>query len=405
MINSQFFEILTPPYLMKTHAHFHIVFFLCICSIISEAQNLSNDSFGKGLTVTARDSSFCLKFGFRFQTLYIGEQNLESKTYEDRFLTRRSRLKFEGFAHNPDIEYKVELGLSNRDLSSGHIDESGNTANIILDAVAKWQFARGWTVWFGQTKLPGNRERVISSQKLQFVDRSLVNSGFNLDRDLGIQLHHKGKFGNGVSKQAIALSMGEGRNIISANPGGGHQLTGRIELLPLGEFTGKGDYFGSDLKREPEPRISIGITGDMNYSAVRQRGNLGSFNTDSLGNYIESDIATFLADMMYKHRGFSVMSEYAYRTTSNNAGSNFGAGQGFVIQSGYLFESKWELAGRYTVIDPAGNSSLSAVSEYTVGISRYVVDHSLKIQGDISYADYTNEDDEMIYRFQVEVAF
>jgi phosphate-selective porin OprO and OprP len=34
----------------------------------------------------------------------------------------------------------------------------------VLDAVAKWNFAENFSLWFGQAKLPGNRERVISSQ-------------------------------------------------------------------------------------------------------------------------------------------------------------------------------------------------------------------------------------------------
>ena len=45
-------------------------------------------------------------------------------------------------------------------------------------------------------KLPGNVERVVSSANLQLIDRSLLNSRFNIDRDLGIQLRHKTKLGS-----------------------------------------------------------------------------------------------------------------------------------------------------------------------------------------------------------------
>ncbi|MDH5610139.1 MAG: OprO/OprP family phosphate-selective porin, partial [Cyclobacteriaceae bacterium] len=139
------------------------VLLLMSLSVTTQAQNLSKDKFGKGLTIDAADSSFAVKFGFRFQTLYVGEMNAVTNAYEDNFLTRRARLKFDGFAYNPAIQYKVELALSNRDHSSGQIDESKNTANIVLDAVMKWDFTDNWSIWFGQTKLPGNRERVISS--------------------------------------------------------------------------------------------------------------------------------------------------------------------------------------------------------------------------------------------------
>ena len=53
-----------------------------------------------------------------------------------------------------------------------------------------WNFHENFELWVGQTKLPGNRERVISSANLQQVDRSLLNSRFNIDRDFGFQLRH-----------------------------------------------------------------------------------------------------------------------------------------------------------------------------------------------------------------------
>lgn len=379
-----------------------LIFFLSF-SHNATSQDKTSSRWGKGLKLTARDSSFYLKFGFRFQTLYLGELNLAANEYSDRMLIRRSRLKFDGFAHNPSIVYKVELAISNRDNRSGQIPESGNTANIVLDAVIKWSFAKNWQLWFGQTKLPGNRERVISSQKLQFVDRSLVNSRFTLDRDKGIQLRHKSKSGSMVINQAVALSMGEGRNIIIENPLGGYEVTGRVEFLPFGSFTNKGDYFGSDLEREKSPKLSIGLTGDFNSDAVRQRGNLGGFNTDNDGNYISNDLKSILADLMFKYKGLSISSEYVNRSTSDR-NNGFGTGTGFVIQGGYLQKSNWETALRYTILNGKIGSVISDISEYTFGFSKYVVGHSLKVQGDISYQDIPAGDNQMVFRLQTEIA-
>ena len=39
----------------------------------------------------------------------------------------------------------------------------------------KWNFYKNFELWFGQAKLPGNRERVVSSGNLQLVDRSILN--------------------------------------------------------------------------------------------------------------------------------------------------------------------------------------------------------------------------------------
>ena len=52
----------------------------------------------------------------------------------------------------------------------------------------QYNFYKNLSIKLGQGKLPGNRERVISSGNLQFVDRSRLNSRFNIDRDFGAQL-------------------------------------------------------------------------------------------------------------------------------------------------------------------------------------------------------------------------
>ena len=58
-------------------------------SLVGFSQDVTKNKFGKGIRITAADSSFYLKFGLRFQTLYDGRLNLESQDYNDRFLTRR----------------------------------------------------------------------------------------------------------------------------------------------------------------------------------------------------------------------------------------------------------------------------------------------------------------------------
>jgi len=365
-------------------------------------------SLGKGLSIAPPDSSFSIKFTTRFQTLYSGTLNLDTDSYSDNVLIRRARLKFEGFVHSPKMTYKIELGQSNRDTGGGG-DKSQfrNTANIILDAVGKYKFAKGWEIWFGQTKLPGNRERVISSQKLQMVDRSLVNSKYNIDRDVGVQLHHKGKIGNGILKEAFAITHGEGRNITSSNIGG-YSYTGRLEFLPMGEFTSKGDYFGSDLKREPSGKLSLGVTYNFNDDAGRSGGQLGSFLVDSLGDEYTSDLSVIFVDLMYKNNGFTLHSEYANKSGSEEriAPVQAATGMGFMAMAGYLFKNNLELTGRYTTIesDDLVFSSITNENEYTFGISKYIAEHSLKIQTDFSYRERESSSDLLIFRFQVEVA-
>ena len=369
------------------------------------AQEIAYESFGKGIKVQAKDSSFYAKIGFRFQSLFSSSLNLENDVWDRSMMIRRSRLKAEGWALSPKFSYKVELALSNRDIKGGSKTEFGNTANIILDAVLKYHINSNWSLWFGQTKLPGNRERVFSSQKLQFVDRSLVNARFNLDRDVGVQLHHKGNIGNLVVKETFSLSLGNGRNVI-INDENGYQYTGRIEFLPMGEFTGKGDYYGADLAREKTLKMAIGITADYNNNAFRSRGNLGSFLVDPVsGDYITDNLNTLFVDAIVKKNGFSSQAVYAIRKSPNSLG-DFGVGQGLNLQAGYVFTNKVEFAARYSNINAELISSLNDQSEYALGFSKYFSGHNLKCQADLSYHDLElTEDDFLRFRLQVEFAF
>ncbi len=187
---------------MKLKVTFIALFLFAICTV--SAQETKSPKFGKGLfNLVGKDSTWTMKIGTRMQFLAIANWE-ENESNESNFLVRRARLKFDGFAYSPKLKYKIELGLSNRDIS-GASEYTSNAPRYILDAVIKWNFYENFELWFGQTKLPGNRERVISSGNLQQVDRSLLNSRFNIDRDLGIQIRHHFKISeNFIIKEAIA---------------------------------------------------------------------------------------------------------------------------------------------------------------------------------------------------------
>lgn len=387
-------------------------FFLAIVSAgLLWSQEKAMPDFGKGLRYQSPDTTFSTKFNFRMQNLLDIKFNEADNSTSSQFLVRRARIKFDGFAFTKNLKYKVELGLSNRDMSTN--SEDGNTrgaSRLILDAVVQWQFSKHWTLWAGQTKLPGNRERVISSGDLQFVDRSLLNSRYTLDRDAGLQLRGKYKIGQMILAPALAVSQGEGRNITSINFGG-YDYTAHLEWMPLGAFTNKkGAFISSDLGREPKPKLSLGLTFDYNDRAVRQGGQLGRFVKDSEGIYVQNSLQTFFMDLMFKYRGFSVLSEYANKQVDeggDNIASSFRSGTGFNLQMGYLLVSNWELALRYTTV--ARDTELSGIkdeNQYTLGVSRYIVGHKLKVQSDLTRITFPNSPDGAFqFRMQVEMQF
>ena len=394
-----------------------VVTLSCICAFYSaNAQEPNAPKFGKGLfNLMGQDSTWSMKVGLRFQSLATSKWDVNNglSNPESSMLIRRSRLKFDGFAFSPKLKYKVELGLSNRDQSGASIYTS-NASRQILDAVLKWNFSGNFVLWFGQTKLPGNRERVISSANLQQVDRSLLNSRFTIDRDIGIQLrHHFNLTDTFLVKEIFSIAQGEGRNITTGNVGG-HQYTTRVELFPFGDFKNKGDYKGSDLKFEPSPKLSLGVAYDFNNNASKTRSNQGSYMTNDTGFY-STNISTLFVDAMYKHQGFSLMAEYANRTADdafakNSDGSLTGAevqvGNGLNIQTGYLLSKTVEFSGRYTNISLDREiTGKGSENQYTLGLSKYIAGHSLKVQTDVSYTDIGFKTNQLLYRVQVDIHF
>lgn len=200
---------------------FVAVWFFCSSAY---SQENSTPAFGKGIfNLVGKDSTWSMHIAARMQ--FLGSASWSKGTDgglvdpESSFMVRRARLKFDGFAYSPKLEYKLELGLSNSDIS-GASEFTGDAPRYILDAVVMWNFYKNFDLWVGQTKLPGNVERVISSGNLQLVDRSLLNSRFNIDRDMGIQLrHHFTISENFMVREKLAMSQGEGRNITSGNLG------------------------------------------------------------------------------------------------------------------------------------------------------------------------------------------
>jgi len=374
--------------------------------------------FGKGLRINGVDSTFQLKIGFRFQNLITADWALEdtdagyTAAKDFNAIVRRSRLKFDGWAYTPKLKYKLELSLSNRDNGGGgDSDDFGNAANIILDAHVTYKFYKNLAVRFGQGKLAGNRERVISSGNLQFVDRSRLNSRFTIDRDMFVQLRHEHYIGeNFLMRENASISSGEGKNHLTGY-NGGFDFTYRVELLPFGTFQSKGDYIGSAIKRETTPKLALGFTYDNNRNAGRARGQKGSFLRNSSGDIVGKDLNTFFADLMFKYQGLSVMIEYVDKAADGGPqvyGENdeligqYYTGSSYNIATGYMFDNNMEIAVRYTDV----SADVSADEKhYTLGLNKFFVGHKLKLQTDFSFIDRTDRQNTALWRTQVDIHF
>ncbi len=341
-------------------------------------------TYGSGLGMISPDSLFMLNIRFRMQNraafTTVDENDLSIDQVEAR--VRRLRLRFEGFIYTPKLYYLIQLAFSRADMD---YDDTG-FPNVIRDAMVIYRFNEHFAIGLGQTKLPGNRQRVNSSGDLQLPDRSIVNSTFNIDRDFGAQVYYNNNIQGFHYVLRGAISSGDGRNINASDRGLAY--TGRLELLPLGRFTNGGDYFEGDLVRESKPKISVGLTLTSNQDAIRTGGQLGTFL------YEPRDIETRMLDFLYKHNGWSLSTEFLKRTSPNPLTQNTDgdiryvyAGHGENYQASYLFKKNYELTGRFSRVRPDAPIQLfeEEVKQYTLGATKYIRGHRLKLQADVTY--------------------
>ncbi len=359
-------------------------------------------TFGQGIGIQPSDSSYSFNLRFRMQNR-AGFTFEEGESTDIEARVRRLRLRFDGFVLNPRISYVVQLSFTRGDMDW----ENTQFPNIVRDAMVFYRVSEKIQFGFGQTKLPGNRQRVNSSGDLQFADRSLVNATFNVDRDFGVQAAYtENPFRNTYVVLRGAVTSGEGRNILSTSDGLAY--TGRLEVLPFGLFERFGDYFEGDLLREKRPKLSAGFTYSYNEQTLRTGGQIGTLL------YAPRDMTTLASDWLFKYNGWAFAAEWMYRISDDPITTNeandirfiyTGLGQNY--QLSYIWPSNYELAARYSrlVPDEAIRLLTPQIEHYTLGISKYLNGHRLKVQSDITWEQRAgvSPGEALMLRFQVEL--
>ncbi|WP_037503732.1 porin [Sphingobacterium deserti] len=346
----------------------------------------------KGIQYLSKDSLFYTNFRFRMQNRAGFSNQLDGESngeFDARI--RRLRMRIDGYIYTPRVSYSIQLAFTRSDQD---FDDTG-VANIVRDAVVFYNFSDDFYISFGQNKLPGNRQRVNSSGQLQFADRSLVNGNFTLDRDFGLTLNLSKKLGNMPINAKAAISTGEGR--VASGTDDGLAYTGRVEFLPMGDFTNDGDYSEGDIEREPTPKLSVGGGYSYNDRTTREGGQLGRYVVNPF------TLKTAFADAIFKYRGFAYQVEYMRRDVDNpfniiddqlnqidgpeQQETYAYKGWGINQQTSYLINKGYEVAARYTHVEPHEQIRTyeDEVDVIELGLTKYVKAHRLKVQVNGNY--------------------
>ena len=263
----------------------------------------------------------------------------------------------------------------------------------------------------------------MGSQTLQLPERSRLTSCFASIRDFGVFIDGTYKLGGGhYLKPVIAITNGDGVNVIGADHGG-LKIGGRIDYIPFGLFTNYGQYRQADIVRELTPKLVIGGYYSMNYGMSSRRGrNSGAilYFDDALNESLP-DYSKLGFDFLFKYKGFSALGEFVTssatvpeditqrqrndgtfstnfdvdgeRNVEDYVKSRIMLGQGYNIQIGYVLKNLWSVDARYTYLKADKYSFLNngtfynRPEYYTVGVSKYFGrSYGFKIQGSVTYA-------------------
>ena len=370
-------------------------------------------AFSKGLSITAPDSVFSMNLRFRMQNrvgvqtdAWTGEALADA---EFEAYVRRLRLRLDGFVLDSRFNYVVQLSFSRSDMDW----ENTQFPNVIRDAMFFYRPTKKLQIGFGQGKLPGNRQRIVSSGDMQMPDRSLFNSVFQIDRDFGLNFYYNNKIGTQPFSIRACLSGGNGRNIEKTDA---LAYSARMEWYPLGAFTNGGDYFEGDLEREVRPKVSVASAFSYNTNATRTGGSIGK------ELYEVRHIRSLFVDVLYKHRGWALAGEFALRNTlagtspvtfssqdtTQSKPSIVYQGTGYNLDGSYVFRNRHSLVLRFSHLDPS--SSIKAFQKPTtywgLGWGRYLKGHRLKWQSELGQTllnvGASSTTTSWVWRFQIE---
>ncbi len=336
----------------------------------------------KGLSFS-KDSLFQLNLRFRMQNRASAFSRAGNDLGVDRFdfRVRRLRLRFDGYLLNPKIAYYIQLSFSKNDLD---LENGGLIPQPIRDAMVYYFFHDNFYLGFGQSKLPGNRQRVNSSGNMQLPDRSIANNRLTLDRDFGFFGYWKIPLGKPYLRLKGAVSTGDGRNASDIDEGLAYTL--RAEYFPLGSFANNGAYSEGDLEFEPKPKLAVALGGHFNHRANRAGGTFGQELTHP------NDVRALMADMSFKWQGWSLNAEYLYKhaRVSGQPGVPPLIGQAWLFQAGRMLGKKSELVLRYAGWRPDAQVQWRYIAEDEYGLSYtyYINGHRIKCQGFLGYRSF-----------------
>ena len=353
----------------------------------------------KGFHFESADGLFSTNLQWRAQMRFanpddsdprVASKFTDPENDRNNFEMRRLRMKIGGHGYKKWIKYYFEVDLQpSRDSD----DSSTASSSRIIDwriTVQPWeQF--GFRV--GQWKINYNRERVDSSGRQQFVERSIVNRVFNIDRQVGLLF--KGRLFKGTNAESryyAGVFNGEGRSVQNTD----------TNMMWMGRW--QWNFLGRDLKwRQSDVKRHKKPTGQLAFAYAYNKGECtrwsssgcGSLDGFSLGNEDQFVTKSWVQEFAYKHNGLSIQQEYHEKEIEDRDNGVTYDLEGMYAQAGYFLHEvapsvpeQLEMAFRYAYVDHPNKANVLVLNEreeYTICLNYFIAGHNNKITLDYSY--------------------
>lgn len=361
----------------------------------------------KGFELKSRDGKFATQLQWRFQGRWTYPDRGDEDSFgdfndnpESTFELRRVRMKIGGHGYQPWIKYYFEVDLQ----STANAGGSAGSTRLIDWRIMLERF-KFLSLQLGQWKIDYNRERRDSSGNQQFVERSIVNTVFTIDRQMGAMLYgHVAPGSPFDSRYYVGVFTGSGRG--EANDDGNMMYFGRYQWNFLGRDL---KWTQSDVEYHEQPTGSVAFgayttIGKCTRWSSSGCGTLGSpnsagaaFTADSAAADGQFRVDGMVEEFAFKWRGLSIQHEYHWKQVKDNSIAEGAPGyrtnlMGSYSQMGYFphylisaIPKPLEVAFRYAFVDPNVSAKNDKRQEFTAVLNWFFAGHKNKVTLDGSW--------------------
>jgi hypothetical protein len=352
----------------------------------SEKSSISYGS--KGFEFKTDDKNFSMAIQNRLQFRYANPFDSDPRSLanleqdQSSFMVRRARTKITGNAYWTWLKYNFQYDWAQPILRDFNLD------------LTKFSEA---SLRLGRAKVIYNDERVTSSSKQQFVNRSIVNDIFTVDRQQGAQLYGR-LFPKDWYDFSYALGVFGGQGVGERNNDDDKMMySARLQWNLLGNEL---EFSQSDTEFHEKPAASLAVAGMTNTSRCT------AFETDAnscralpgfkLGRAGQYAVNQAMEELRFKWRGFSFQHELHFKNVEDLfAAANLDNTtdlMGGYVQAGYfphdlipLVPKQLEFAMRYAAVDPNIDIDNDRQQEFTGAMNWFFSGHNNKLTFEVSH--------------------